>query len=96
MATAVLSSEGPETLDTGIVGDTNSPCNSNSGAGSGCSDDGGKDIERYVKFFTLKSVQVVVQSRLGKKVKTESKPFSTGTDWVSYLHRDNILLLDCS
>lgn len=88
MATAILSSEGPETLDCDLdrFDKQSSPSNSaNSGGGSACGDnnEGGKVIERYVKFFTIKSVQVVVQSRLGKKVKTDSKPHSTGTDWVS-------------
>lgn len=84
MATAILGSEGSDTLDgePDRYDKPNSPSGSATGSGSG-DHEGGKDIERYVKFFTLKSVQVVVQSRLGKKIKTDSKPFSTGTDWVS-------------
>ncbi|CAL8114070.1 unnamed protein product [Orchesella dallaii] len=98
MATAILGSDGPEHLD----GDSDrfdkpcsSPSGSGSGGGSGYSDyEGGKDIERYVKFFTLKSVQVVIQSRLGKKVKTDSKPFSTGTDWFNLNIEDNLEVLE--
>ena len=41
-----------------------------------------KDFEKFTKFLIYKSIQVIVQSRLGEKIKTTSKPFSSGADWV--------------
>ena len=32
----------------------------------------------------LQSIQVIVQSRLGEKIETQSKANTDGTDWVSY------------
>ena len=56
-----------------------------------------KDFEKFTKFLIYKSIQVIVQSRLGEKIKTSSKPFSTGADWVnknlSLYHNYGILLL---
>lgn len=42
-----------------------------------------KDLDKFTKFWTLKSTQVIVQSRLGEKASTSCKPQSSGTDWVS-------------
>ena len=53
-----------------------------SSKGAGNSQQDRKDLERFAKFFTLKCVQVIVQSRLGQKIKCASKPMSTGADWV--------------
>lgn len=44
-----------------------------------------KDLERFSKFFILKAVQVIVQSRLGEKMKFPSRASSSGADWVSNL-----------
>lgn len=41
-----------------------------------------RDIEKFIKFLALKSAQVIVQSRLGEKIKTQSNPYSS-SDWVS-------------
>ena len=41
-----------------------------------------KDLDKFTKFLIYKAVQIIVQSRLGYKVKTQSKPFSSGSDWV--------------
>jgi hypothetical protein len=44
-----------------------------------------KDVERFIKFFVIKSIQVVVQSRTtDKKVKTECRLPSDGgnVEWV--------------
>lgn len=40
-------------------------------------------LEKLIKFFALKSAQIIVQARLGGKVQTECNPNSTQTDWVS-------------
>ena len=41
-----------------------------------------KDFEKYTKYLVYKCIQIIIQSRLGMKKMTESKPFSSGTDWV--------------
>lgn len=47
-----------------------------------------KDLEKYTRFLALKSVQVIVQSRLGEKVRTKSKPHSSGADWFNLSIKD--------
>ncbi|XP_077302066.1 autophagy-related 13 [Arctopsyche grandis] len=42
-----------------------------------------KDLDKFTKYLALKSVQVIVQSRLGDKVHTSSKPHTSATDWFS-------------
>uniref|UniRef100_T1IPJ1 Autophagy-related protein 13 n=1 Tax=Strigamia maritima TaxID=126957 RepID=T1IPJ1_STRMM len=42
-----------------------------------------KELDKYTKFFAQKTVQVIVQARLGEKFKTRSKKFSSGSDWFS-------------
>ncbi|XP_062512621.1 autophagy-related protein 13-like isoform X2 [Corticium candelabrum] len=51
-----------------------------------------RDLERYVKFFTQKAVQLVVQSRKGGKQRTTSKPNSTGEDWFNIVVVDDTKL----
>lgn len=41
-----------------------------------------KELEKYVKMFSTKAVQVIVQSRLGDKIQTFSNPRSLSNDWV--------------
>ncbi|ESO93773.1 hypothetical protein LOTGIDRAFT_228548 [Lottia gigantea] len=41
-----------------------------------------KDLEKFTNFFILKSLQIIVQSRLGEKIRTKSKPVSSGADWA--------------
>ncbi|XP_077994292.1 autophagy-related protein 13-like isoform X1 [Glandiceps talaboti] len=48
-----------------------------------------KDLDKFTKFLTLKSIQVIVQSRLGDKINTKSKPQSTGSDWFNLAIKDN-------
>lgn len=48
-----------------------------------------KDFEKFTKFLIYKSIQVIVQSRLGEKIKTSSKPFSSGADWFNLAITDN-------
>lgn len=48
-----------------------------------------KDLEKFVKYLTFKSAMIVVQSRLGTKVHTQSKNLSSGTDWFNLTIRDN-------
>ncbi|XP_022195091.1 autophagy-related protein 13 homolog isoform X2 [Nilaparvata lugens] len=47
-----------------------------------------KDLEKFMKFFTLKSAQIIVQSRLGEKVNTKCDPDSSGTVWFNLAIRD--------
>jgi autophagy-related protein 13 len=51
-----------------------------------------KDLEKYSKYLVFKSIQVIVQSRLGERLQTDSKAFSSGSDWVIY----SLYLLDSS
>lgn len=48
-----------------------------------------KDFDKFTKFFIFKSIQIIVQSRLGEKIKTKSKPFSSGADWFNLAITDN-------
>ncbi|WAQ98757.1 ATG13-like protein, partial [Mya arenaria] len=48
-----------------------------------------KDFDKFTKFFIYKSVQIIVQSRLGEKIKSRSKPFSSGADWFNLAITDN-------
>ena len=41
-----------------------------------------KDLEKFTKYLVYKCIQIIVQSRLGEKKKTSSKPYSSGSDWV--------------
>lgn len=50
-------------------------------------------LEKLIKFFALKSAQIIVQARLGGKVHTACNPASTQTDWVSSLRKSYLLLL---
>ncbi|ERE70271.1 autophagy-related protein 13 isoform 1 [Cricetulus griseus] len=40
-----------------------------------------KDLDKFIKFFALKTVQVIVQARLGEKICTRSSSSPTGSDW---------------
>lgn len=42
-----------------------------------------KDLDKFTKFWALKSTQVIVQSRLGEKTSTACIPNNSGTNWVS-------------
>lgn len=44
-----------------------------------------RELEKYVKMFSTKAVQAIVQSRLGDKIQTISNPRSLSNDWVSEL-----------
>lgn len=44
-----------------------------------------KELEKYVKMFSTKAVQAIVQSRLGDKIQTFSNPRSLSNDWVRYI-----------
>lgn len=50
-------------------------------------------LEKLIKFFALKSAQIIVQARLGGKVHTACNPASTQTDWVS--SQTSYILLLC-
>jgi hypothetical protein len=40
-------------------------------------------LEKFTKFFLVKSAQIIVQSRLGEKKITKSKPVCSGNEWVN-------------
>lgn len=44
-----------------------------------------RELEKFVKMFSMKAVQAIVQSRLGDKMQTFSNPRSLSNDWVSEL-----------
>lgn len=52
-------------------------------SGSKLSHQDRKDLEKFTKFLIYKSLQIIVQSRLGEKITTISKLSATGADWVS-------------
>ena len=39
-------------------------------------------LEKFTKFFLVKAAQIIVQSRLGEKKTTKSKPVYSGSEWV--------------
>ena len=41
-------------------------------------------LEKFTKFFLVKSAQIIVQSRLGDKRSTKSKPVCSGSEWVKF------------
>lgn len=47
-----------------------------------------KDLEKFTKFLIYKSLQIIVQSRLGEKIQAKSKPFSSGADWFNLAIKD--------
>lgn len=48
---------------------------------SGSQDKG--SLEKFVKILAMKSAQIIVQSRLGEKFKTDCNPKSSGNDWFN-------------
>jgi len=50
-----------------------------------------KELDKFTKYLALKYVQVIVQSRLGEKIRTASKPdTSSGTSWFNLAIKDNV------
>ncbi|CAF0721348.1 unnamed protein product [Didymodactylos carnosus] len=49
-------------------------------------------LEKFTKFFLVKAAQIIVQSRLGEKKTTKSKPISSGSEWV--MHRFHLSIKD--
>uniref|UniRef100_H2YMT0 Autophagy-related protein 13 n=1 Tax=Ciona savignyi TaxID=51511 RepID=H2YMT0_CIOSA len=47
-----------------------------------------RDLDKFIKFLCLKSTQVIVQSRLGRKVSTKSVPSPTGAEWFNLAVKD--------
>lgn len=45
-----------------------------------------KDLEKFTKFLALKAAQIIVQSRLGKKISTQGKSCTTSSDWVRKIY----------
>lgn len=48
-----------------------------------------RDLKKFLKFLSQKAVQVIVQSRLGEKIHTKSKPTAMGQDWFNLAINDN-------
>ena len=42
-----------------------------------------KDLDKYIRFFVIKAVQIIVQSRLGERKHTHCRTVSAGSDWVN-------------
>ncbi|KAM6958452.1 autophagy-related protein 13 isoform 2-T2 [Tautogolabrus adspersus] len=55
---------------------------------SGLSSQDKKDLDKFIKFFALKTVQVIVQARLGEKICTRSSSSPTGSDWFNLAIKD--------
>ncbi|XP_036590299.1 autophagy-related protein 13-like [Trichosurus vulpecula] len=47
-----------------------------------------KDLDKFIKFFALKTIQVIVQARLGEKICTRSSSSPTGSDWFNLAIKD--------
>ncbi|XP_036390752.1 autophagy-related protein 13 isoform X1 [Megalops cyprinoides] len=47
-----------------------------------------KDLDKFIKFFALKTVQVIVQARLGEKISSRSSSSPTGSDWFNLAIKD--------
>lgn len=48
-----------------------------------------RDLKKFLKFLSQKAVQVIVQSRLGEKIRTKSKPNAMGQDWFNLAINDH-------
>lgn len=48
-------------------------------------------LEKFTKFFLVKAAQIIVQSRLGEKKTTKSKPNCSGSEWVGNLNIKGLL-----
>jgi hypothetical protein len=48
-------------------------------------------LEKFTKFFIVKAAQIIVQSRLGEKKVTKSKPVCSGNEWVKFQNQFIIL-----
>lgn len=57
-------------------------------SGSKLSHQDRKDLEKFTKFLVYKSLQIIVQSRLGEKITTKSKLSATGADWFNLAIKD--------
>ena len=53
-----------------------------------CHDDH-EALEKFTKFFLVKSAQAIVQSRLGERKITKSKPVCSGNEWVMSFNNEN-------
>jgi autophagy-related protein 13 len=51
-------------------------------------------LEKFTKFFLVKAAQIIVQSRLGEKKTTKSKPVYSGSEWVKDLVNNRVSVLD--
>lgn len=47
-----------------------------------------KDLDKFSKYLVYKCIQVIIQSRLGDKVRSQSKSYSSGSDWFNLAIRD--------
>ncbi|CAF1600386.1 unnamed protein product [Rotaria magnacalcarata] len=45
-------------------------------------------LEKFTKFFLVKAAQIIVQSRLGEKKTTKSKPVCSGNEWFHLSIKD--------
>ncbi|XP_044731460.1 autophagy-related protein 13 homolog [Chrysoperla carnea] len=47
-----------------------------------------KELDKFTKFLALKAAQIIVQSRLGEKIQTQGKPYTSGADWFNLAIKD--------
>jgi len=47
------------------------------------------ELKKFTTFFLVKAAQIIVQSRLGERKSTKSKPAQSGGDWVK-LNNENL------
>ncbi|CAF0922349.1 unnamed protein product [Rotaria sordida] len=52
------------------------------------SNDDHEALEKFTKFFLVKAAQIIVQSRLGEKKTTKSKPVYSGSEWFHLSIKD--------
>jgi len=50
-------------------------------------------LEKFTKFFLVKSAQIIIQSRLGEKKTTKSKPVCSGNEWVKFKLKKKLNLI---
>lgn len=48
-----------------------------------------KDLDKFSKYLVYKCAQIIIQSRSGEKISTQSKLVSSGTDWFNLSIRDD-------
>ncbi|ESO04598.1 hypothetical protein HELRODRAFT_78882, partial [Helobdella robusta] len=53
-----------------------------------------KELIKFKKYLVFKSLQVILQSRSGRKLVAQSKLISSGSDWFNLSVRDDSKVVD--